>query len=158
MWSRDRVKGELLLALFVPQMEKRIEGEDDLLSRFRCTYHPQTSLGGKVFHWKAWGGQVAREGLQMTPTGRPSQISTQSDVQALYCGRKMSKTDCKLPGSMLKLVNSNSISEFWGAKIMKVQTPSQTVQRDPRPLNRDPLEEADLKSGPESGPRPPPSV
>ncbi|KAG7234363.1 hypothetical protein INR49_004897 [Caranx melampygus] len=33
----------------------------------------------------------------------------------------MSKTDCKLPGSMLKLVNSNSISEFWGAKIMKVQ-------------------------------------
>lgn len=51
---------ELLLAVSVLQIEMRIEVDEDLLTRFRGCYHPETLLRGRVGTGVARGGQVAR--------------------------------------------------------------------------------------------------
>lgn len=56
----ERVRGELLLAISVLQIEMRIEVDENLLPWFRGCYHPHAQLGGRVGAGIARGGQVVR--------------------------------------------------------------------------------------------------
>lgn len=56
----ERVRGELLLAVSVLQIEMRIEVDENLLPWFRGCYHPHAVLGGRVGAGIARGGQVVR--------------------------------------------------------------------------------------------------